>query len=98
MYNFILQKGSLGTLKITGIVISIPKIELPNTVRDYRSTALLNRDYKILTSVTQNRLRPILTEVQHLAQSYSAPVRTILETVGRTKDTKMHAELKVEEI
>lgn len=57
MYNFILQIGGLGTFKITGIIICISKIELPILLRDYRSVVLLNRDYRILTRVTENKLR-----------------------------------------
>ena len=63
--------GSWNNLK-HGIVLCIPKTDIPTTPADYRPITLLNTDYKILARIIADRQRPTLSDVLHPNQYWSA--------------------------
>ncbi|XP_016199953.1 uncharacterized protein LOC107640962 [Arachis ipaensis] len=45
------------------LVVLIPKVEVPSSLREFRSISLCNVIYKIVTKVLVNRFRPFLSEI-----------------------------------
>ena len=71
----------------------IPKISKPTSVKDWRPIALLNTDYKILSSIISNRLKPILNSIVSPEQQCGLPGRqifnnhlSILSAINYSKD------------
>jgi hypothetical protein len=48
-----------------GNIVCLPKRANPLRVDEYRPLTLLNTDYKLLTRITANRLRPWIHDVLH---------------------------------
>ena len=59
------------------LVKLIPKTQHPTSVRDWRPISLLNTDYKILSSIISNRLKPILNSIISNEQQCGLPTRQI---------------------
>jgi hypothetical protein len=54
--------GALTETEKNGIIVCLPKKMDPTGPEDYRPLTLLNNDYKLLTRILANRLRPWLHE------------------------------------
>ena len=61
-----------------GILLCIPKNSDPERIEDYRPLTLLNSDYKLLTRIIANIMRPWMTDiiqkvsvVDHMETRYS---------------------------
>lgn len=63
---------------------------LPN----WRPISLLNTDYKILSTLLANRIRPTLPDVIHEDQTCGIPGRTIFDSVQRLRDMAHEATTK----
>ena len=60
--NFFLRK-QLTSTQFLALIKLIPKTPNPNTGNDWRPIALLNTDYKILSSITSSQLKSILNSI-----------------------------------
>lgn len=70
----------------------IPKWEIPVSIGDYRSIALLNSFIKIISKILTNRLAPLMGDLNADYQSGFIEVRTILEGVAITKEVGCHCQ------
>jgi hypothetical protein len=87
----------LWNIKITsrhkhGVVICLPKPSDTKKPTDFRPITLLNSEYKILTRLVAQSLRPVVEE--HLAntQFCGIPGNTILDAVATVRDYIAFAE------
>ena len=77
--NSFLQK-QLSPSQRLAIVRLIPKIKSPTSAKDWRPISLLNTDYKILSSIIANRLKPILNSIISPNQHCGLPKRQIFHS------------------
>ena len=76
-----------------GIVLCIPKTDIHTTLADCGPITVLNAEYKILTRIVANRLRPTFYEILHPSQYCAVPGNTIFDTVATVRDATAYAEL-----
>lgn len=75
-----LHVGTLEVWKLNyGLIILIPKLKLPNNIKQFRPIYLLNIIYKIITKVLTLRLTPIASRVISRNQTTFIPGRNILD-------------------
>ena len=55
-------------------------------MKNYRPISLLNVDYKILSKLLCNRLKPLLADIIHPDQTCAVPGRTILDSCSLIRD------------
>jgi hypothetical protein len=60
-------------------IILIPKIDQPETLKDFRPISLCTVIYKIIAKCMVNRLRPILGDIVSINQSAFVPGRLITD-------------------
>lgn len=65
----------------TTLIILIPKIKEPLSLKDFRPISLCNTCYKIVSRAITNRFRPILDKVIDNFQIAFIPGRLILDNV-----------------
>jgi len=77
-----LHNGSLDLLRlIYGVIILIPKLKLPNNIKQFRPICLLNLVYKIITKVLTLRLTEVVDRVISKNQTAFITWRSILDGV-----------------
>ena len=54
--------------QLKGLIVCIPKKPDPIRINEYRPLTLMNADYKIMTRIIAERLKPYLTEILHQNQ------------------------------
>jgi hypothetical protein len=91
--NDMYREGQITDRQKYGIIVCIPKQARPMRPEDYRPLTLLNTDYKLLTRIIANRLRPWLTELLHPAQHCCLPGTTVFEALATIRDAVAYAEL-----
>jgi len=91
--NDMYREGQLPDQQIYGIVVCIPKQATPTRPEDYRPLTLLNTDYKFLTKITANRLRPWLADILHRTQHCGIPGNTVFEALATIRDAVAYAEV-----
>ena len=62
-FNWALESGEIPEEFSTGIIVLLYKKGDPEMIENYRPVTLLNCDYKILTTIINNRIRGIITDV-----------------------------------
>lgn len=62
-------------------VTLIPKIQVPNTMRDFRPVSCCNVVYKCIAKVLVGRLKPVLNDLVGVQQSAFIPGRHIAENI-----------------
>ena len=72
LYNTFIRK-QLSSSKRVALIKLIPKIPNPTSVEDRRPISLLNIDYKTLSSIISNRLKPILNSIISPEQQCGLP-------------------------
>ena len=93
VFNQIFLDGRIMEQQKLGIVVCIPKTDIPTTPADCRPITLLNADYKVLARITGNRLRPTLSEVLHQIQHCGVPGSKIFDAVAKVRDAIACTEL-----
>lgn len=76
-FNNSFIQSKLTESQMLAIVKLIPKIQSPKTVKDWRPISLLNTDYKILSFIIANRLKPLLNSAISKSQQCGLPKRQI---------------------
>jgi hypothetical protein len=77
-----------------GIIVCLPKREGAQKPTDFSPITLLNVDYKILTKILVNPLRPLLAEHLQKNQFCGVQGKTILDALATVRDTTAMAEVK----
>jgi hypothetical protein len=78
--------------QIKGVIVCTPKTN-PIRIDEYRPLTLLNADYKIMTRITAERMKPHLTEIIHQNQYCGVQGKTIFEGVAAIRGEIAHAEI-----
>ena len=82
LYNDILfGKKQLSPTMKNAIITLLPKKGDLNEIKNWRPISLLCTDYKILTKITANRLRPTMKEVISEEQTCTFPGRNIFSNL-----------------
>ena len=77
-----LHEGSLDLWRLNyRVIILIPKLKLPNNIKQFRPICLLNIIYKIITKVLTRRLTPVASRVISKNQTAFIPGKNILDGV-----------------
>nr|XP_029148804.1 uncharacterized protein LOC114925364 [Arachis hypogaea] len=63
------------------LIVLIPKVEVPSSLREFRPISLCNVIYKIVTKVLVNRFRPFLSEIIGPLQGGFIPGRGTTENI-----------------
>lgn len=67
-------------------IVLIPKLENPETLKQFRPLSLCNVTYKTITKIIVNRLRPMLSELVSPNQSSFIPGRTTTDNIIITQE------------
>ena len=97
VYNNIFLQGQMTESQRNAIIKLIYKKNDPNELKNWRPISLLNLDYKILSKILSNRLKPIMHKIIEDDQTCGIPGRSItnaLDTLNHiweiTNDPKGH--------
>ena len=80
VYNYAHEQEQLPDTQATSILRLLFKKGKRRHLKNWRPIALLNTDYKILSTTIANRLKPTLSQVIGEQQTCGIPGRTIFET------------------
>ena len=95
LYNSILFKNDNLTLSMTKAIINlIPKNDQKEFLRNWRPISLLTADYKILTKILSDRLKPTLQNTISEEQTYGIPNRSIFSNLFTTQEIIAHSTTK----
>ena len=75
-----------------GYIVCLPKISAPTCPENYRPLSILNSDYKLLTRIIANRLRPCLEDILHPNQYCGRDGKSIYDAVATVRDIAVYAE------
>jgi hypothetical protein len=90
--NEMLFDGTLTTQQKQGIIVCIPKQTKITTPEDRRPITFLNMDYKLVTRMIAQRLKPILEKHRSKTQFCGVLGKNILDAVATVRDTIAFAE------
>jgi len=80
--------------QLQGLVVCIPKYAHPSKVDDYRPLTVMNTDYKIMTRVIAERLKPILSTLLQPNQYCGIGGNSVFDAVGAIRDVFAYAEVR----
>ena len=92
LYNFCLITGRLHISARRGIITLIPKKSRDLLlVKSWRPISLLSADYKVISKVISNRIKPTLNNILHQDQSGFMEGRNIATNIKRTQSVVDYA-------
>jgi len=94
LLNEMYTKNTVTAQQKHGLIVCLPKHEGAQKPTDYCPITLLNVDYKILTKILANRLRPLIAEHIQKNQFCGLPGNTISDALATVRDTTAMAEIK----
>ena len=92
LFNQMYLDGRIIEKQKHGIVMCLPKTDIPTKPADYRPITLLNTDYKILARILVNRLRRTLSDMLHPSQCWVLG-NTIFDAMPSVREAKAYSEL-----
>jgi hypothetical protein len=76
-----------------GIIFCISKRPLPTHVEDYRPLTIRNTDFKLVTKITVNLLRPLMEDLLQSSQHCGIMGTSVFEAVAAIRDANAQAEV-----
>jgi len=76
-----------------GIVVYIPKQPHATQVEHYRPLTNLNIDFKLVTRIIANRLRPWMQDLLQSSQHCSLKGNSVFEAIATIRDAVAYAEV-----
>ena len=86
LFNEIIDSEELAESQSLATVKLIPKVVRPIRLSDFRPISLLCTDYKILSGVLAERMKPLLPEVIHESQKGGVPGRSLFNSLSLFRD------------
>lgn len=86
IFNTQLQRGSICPSQLGGVMVLLPKVAKPSTVKDYRPLTMLNADYKMLARVITARITGVAHKVLHPMVVQPGGARNITASLGDLRD------------
>lgn len=81
-----LAKGKVDEQLLEILVVLIPKVDHPSTIKEFRPISLCNVTFKLVTKVLVNRLRPFLDDIVGPMQSSFLPGRGTMDNAFLAQD------------
>ena len=95
VYNNIFLQGKLPkTMRSSIVNLIFKKKGSPLLLKSWRPISLLNLDYKILTRILANRIRPVINDILNPYQSSGCKNRSIINNALNLQNILMYAEHK----
>jgi hypothetical protein len=91
--NQMYMKGTILESQKHDIIVCIPKTNKPTNPEDYRPLPLMKTDFKFLSIIIANRLRPWLNDLLHPSQYCGVHGNNILGALAPLLKTIAHSEL-----
>ena len=79
-------EGSVSDAQKHGHIVCLPKTGAPASPENYRTLTILSTDYKLLTRIIANRLRPWMKDILHHIQYCGRNGQTIFDAVATVRD------------
>lgn len=76
-----------------GVLVCLPKKPGATNLEDYRPLSLFNTNYKLLTRIIVNRIRPWMPDILRPSKHCSREGSTILEAVAAMRNVVAYAEI-----
>lgn len=73
------EKGEVDAQMLETLVVLIPKLDSPSTVKEFRPISLCNVIYKLITKVIVSRVRPMMNRLIGPMQSSLLPGRGTMD-------------------
>ena len=90
--NNMYMEGSVSDSQKHGHIVYLPKQATPISPENYRPLTILNTDYKLLTRIIANRLRPWMDNILHHNQFCGRTSQTIFDEIANVRDIIAYAE------
>ena len=91
-------EGSVSNEQKHGHIVYLPKVGIPVCPENYRPLTILNTNYKLLTRIIANRLRPWMKAVLHQNQYRGRNGKSIYDAVATVRDIIAYAEDTIKSI
>jgi len=88
-------EGTILESQKQGIIVCVPKTHNPTRPEGFRPLTLMNTDFKLLSRITANTLRPWLDNLLNPSQHCGLHGNNILGYIVAIRETVDHAELTV---
>jgi len=92
MIKYMYMEGSVSDSQKHGHILCLHKQATPMSPENYGPLAILNTDYKLLTRIIANRLRPWMDNILHHNQFCGRTSQTIFDAIGNVRDIIAYAE------
>ena len=86
------MEGSVSDAQKHGTTVCLPKKVHPVSPEDHRPITLLNADYRLLTRIIANRLRPWMEDILHHNQYCERQGQTMFEANATARDIAAYVE------
>ena len=92
LFNYILQERSLTKTQKKGLITLLPKKGDTSLIENWRPVSVLCADYKLLSKVIVNRIKPALQSVINVNQTGALAGRTLTENLQYARNVIQNRE------